>query len=401
VTSSLSGQQAFDAKHWEFVSSVDVHQPDRINAIPVDRAIYARSRPDLGDLRVTRNGQEVPYVLEASRAQNIVREEPATVINRGGISGAVQLTLDARRVDRHSQVRIVTDEINFRQKVKIETSQDNRFWQTARDDGYIFDFSQGDQHISALEVSYPVSTNRYIRITVEGWTKPNAIRDATLLYTESKPAEYDLIDSSTPEISADAQDRATLVLMDLGHSGLPHERVRLTIGPGYFHRAVAIESSEDRKEWRGVGRGTIYRVSGEEQLQLTFPERHERYLRLRIYNADNAPIAVQQVFVETVHRELKLAPYPVGGNYRLYFGNPRAHPPQYDLAMILSKQEPVATVEPAVREWKKNPDYEPPPEKRRPWTERNPGLLYGILGAATVGMMWMTLRFFRKTQHHR
>jgi hypothetical protein len=394
-------QQPFDATRWEYWSVIEVHQHDRVNAIPIDRSIYARSRRDLGDLRVTRNGQEVPYILEASRAENEVREERAAVINRGGISGAVQVTLDARGVDRHSQVRIVTDELNFRQKVKIETSPDNAFWQTVRDDGYVFDFSQGDQHISALEVSYPVSTHRYVRVSVEGWTRPNSIKDVRLVYEQSKPAEFDVIDSSTPEISADAADRATLVLMDLGQAGLPHERVRVEAGPGYFHRAVAIEGSSDRKTWLGVGRGAIYRVSGEESLQLAFPERHERYLRLRIFNADNAPIAVERVYVETVHRELKIAPYPMAGEYRLYFGNPQAKSPQYDLAVVMSKQEPVAEVSPAVREWKRNPEYQPPPGKQVPWTERYPALLYSILGAATIGMMWMTLRFFRKTQQHR
>jgi len=61
------------------------------------------------------------------------------------------------RAPSTAALRLSAAESNFRQKVRIETSDDNRFWLVSRDDGYIFDFTQGDRKLSVLTVDYPVS----------------------------------------------------------------------------------------------------------------------------------------------------------------------------------------------------------------------------------------------------
>src|SRR6185503_6492326 len=110
----------------------------------------------------------------------------------------VQITLDldkCKDVKQHSRIAFATNETNFRQRVRIETSDDNRFWLVSREDGYIFDFTQGDRKLSVLTVDYPVSTRRYLRATVFGWTETEAISGARSYYRVEHPAERYILDA--------------------------------------------------------------------------------------------------------------------------------------------------------------------------------------------------------------
>src|SRR5262249_52979636 len=147
-----------------------------------------------------------------------------------------------------------TSEENFRQRVQIETSDDNRFWFLAREDGYIFDFTQGDKKLSLLSVDYPVSTRRYVRATISGWTSPDSVTGAWSAYRFERPAERYIIDALTPERSEDPATRTSILTVDLAQSGLPHDRVRLEVDHSDFHRAAELEVSDDAKTWRIVSR---------------------------------------------------------------------------------------------------------------------------------------------------
>jgi hypothetical protein len=326
---------------------------------------------------------------------------PAGVLNKSVVPDTgVQITLDLEKCEdlkRHSRIAFSTAETNFRQKVRIETSDDNRFWLIAREDGYIFDFTQGDHKLSVLTVDYPVSTRRYVRATIFGWTNTDAMTSAWSSFRVERAAERYILDAITPERSEDPETRSSLLKLDLGQAGLPHSQVRLEAGHSDFHRAVELESSDDAKTWRVVTRGTIFQVPGEQSLAISYPERHDRYLRLRIFNGDNRPAPVLRVYVETLKRVFKFLP-PSAGDVWLYYGNPEARPPVYDLAAILSRQAPAQETSPIVGEWMINPDYRTPPGQEKPWSERHPALLYGVLGLAVVGMGLVTVRFLLKVR---
>ena len=53
---------------------------------------------------------------------------------------------------------------------------------------------------------------------------------------------------------------------------------------------------------------------------------------------------------------------------------------------------------PAMGEWKINPDYRPPADAVKPWSERYPGVLYGVLGVAILAMGVVTVRFLLKVR---
>jgi hypothetical protein len=268
----------------------------------------------------------------------------------------------------------------------------------ARQDGYIFDFSQGDRHMALLTVDYPASTMRYVRVTVYGWMKTDAVRQVWAAYRDELPAERDVMDSVVPERSEDPETKSSLLLIDLKQAGVPYDRVRLESEPAHYYRAAELETSKDGKDWRFAATGTIYQTASELSTGLTFGERHERYLRLRIFNGDDKPIPVKRVVIEVTVRLLKFPLAAGAGPFYLLTGNPDAKVPSYDLAAVLAREAPQPEVRATLLAPADNPGYRPPPPPVKPWSERYPQLLYGTLAVAILVMGYVTVRFLLKVK---
>jgi hypothetical protein len=391
---------ALDTSRWQYQAPIEA-SPGSIGvaAIRLTRDIYVRSLPNFGDLRVARDGDEVPYLIETRRGTVEDAEVEPAVLDKSVVAGnGLQLTLDLGHHSRHSRLRISTTETNFRQRVRIETSDKNRSWAIARNDGYIFDFSQGDRHVALLSVDYPTSTKRYVRATILGWIKTAAVRQVWSAYHHERPAEREVMDTVTPERSEDPKTKASILTIDLKQPGVPYDRIRLDSGPSHFYRAAELETSTDGKDWRYAASGTIYRTADESSDGLTFAPRHDRYVRLRVFNGDDKPIAVRSIVLETTVRVLKFR--SVGsGTFQLFTGNPDAKPPAYDFAAVIAREAPQPEVSAVLLAPAINPGYRPPPPPVKPWSERHPQVLYGTLVIAILVMGYVTIRFLLKVKN--
>ena len=395
---SVAAIRALDTTRWQVEAPIQVPPGSAgIASAKLTRDIYVRSRADLADLRVVRGGEEIPYLVEVRRGSVEFRETEPTVINQSVIPGrGLQLTLDLGSHIMHSRIRISTGEANFRQKVRIETSNNERSWAIARIEGYIFDFSQGDHHMALLTVDYPVSTMRYVRVTVFGWMKTDAVRQVWSAYRNEHPAEREVMATVVPEHSEDPQNKSSVLLVDLKQSGVPYDRIRVEAAPAHYVRAVELETSTGAKDWHFVASGTIYQTAGDSSDSLTFGERHDRYLRLRIFNGDDQPVPVNRIVLEDTVRLLK---FPLGaGQSYLFAGNPQAKAPSYDFAAVLAREPAQPEVRAVLLAPSANPGYRPPPPPVKPWSERYPQLLYGTLALAIVVMGYITVRFMLKVK---
>jgi len=381
----------FDAAHWQFLRTAEAGEAQQVCVLALDRAVYERARADLADLRLVRDGREVAYVLETLAGAVEETEFRAEILDRTVVAGAgFQLTLDLGRAARHNRLRIATAETNFRIKVRIETSIDGRQWALARADGTVFDFTQGGRSISVLTVEYPLSTRRFVRTTFFGWMKTDAVTDAWISDYRERAAVWQSIALARP--SRTEEHETSLVVFDLGAQRLPHSRMHIETGAALFHRACEIESSADRKEWRYVGSGVVYRFPDEESLTLSFPEQWDRYLRLRIYNGDDRPVPISRALFETVGRRVKFLPAAAGG-YSLFYGNPEAKAPSYDLGAILERRTQAAEIVLAAGPEQRNGAYQPPVPPKKPLSDRYPVVLYTVLAAAIVSMGYTAVRF--------
>ncbi len=391
---------ALDTSRWQYRASIEVSpEPSGLAVARLTRGVYVRSRPDLADLRVARDGEEVPYLIEARSGAVEDSEIEPSVIDKSVVPGrGVQLTLDLGQHSRHSRLRLSTGETNFRQKVRIEISHDNRSWAVARDDGYIFDFSQGDRHVAVLTVDYPTSTMRYVRATIFGWTKTGAVRQVWSVYHHERPAEREVMGTLAPQRTEDPKTKSSVLIVDLRQAGVPYDRIRLESGRSHFYRAAELETSTDGKEWRYAASGVVFQTADESSDGFVFAQHHDRYLRLRIFNGDDKPIPVQSVVLEATVRVVKFA-LAGGGPFRLFTGNPDAKPPAYDFAAVIARERPQPEVHAVILDPLANPGYRTPPPPVKPWSERYPQVLYWTLAIAIAVMGYVTVRFLLKVKN--
>jgi hypothetical protein len=381
----------FDVQRWTSRCPVKTG-PGVFNAITVDGSVYQSSDARLRDLRVVHADREVPYVLKVLSGERQERILQLTLINKAAIRGVgVQAVLRVDAQAPHDRVTINTNRTNFKQTVRIETSDDGQKWGLVRRDGVIFDVSNPDQHVAGLSVSYPESTRRFLRITIAGWNDPSSLQSASVSYVREEPAIRDVAAELRPSVQNDAKERTTNLEFDLSFSR-PYDRITLKVGPGLFSRAVTVWSSTDRQKWSQAGGGLLARSATREQLTLAIPEQWERYVRVSIRNEDNAPLNVTRGRFEALRREVIFA-LKEQGEYWLYTGNAAANAPQYDLASVIpfDLRPGPATLGASER----NPRYQAP---QSPITERSPWLLTGLVIVLVPLMGWLAFRMLRQTR---
>jgi hypothetical protein len=381
----------FDASEWRFRRAITPAAEKGLVAVRLDRTVYRHWRPGGADLRVVRQGETIPYVLQTLRGAGGEKAIAVQVLDRGSADGRLEFTLDTGRRMPHNRVRIATGERNFRQKVRVEASDDRARWFVLRDEVWIFDFSEEGRTLRSDTIEYPVSTRRYLRISIDGWDASRDVTGAHVTFSEPGRTEREELAEPVKTIREDEKCRCTLVELDAGAPGLPQEWIAIETGAPYFQRAVEVERSEDGKAWDYVSSGVIARLPGEESLVLALPETRSRYLRLRIYNRDDKPLPIGRIRTLGVARQVMFE-QEASDAYFLLYGNPTAAAPAYDFAEALARRAPQELRLVTMGAEEANPGYRPPPEPAKPWSERNPALLYGVLFLAVTVLGWLSFR---------
>ena len=219
----------FSSPAWRYRRPLTVNSPAPVSQFTVDATLYRDSAASLDDLRILRNQTETPYVVTALTGSRQTIEPAATIVNKGYVpDSGVQATLDLRWHAEHNRLRIGTSLHNFKENVRVETSDDGRSWAVVQSSGVIFEVSRDDHNASETTVSYPTSTRRYVRLTIPGWTEPANLQTVWLSDYKETGATRDLVAALTPNVREDSKTQTTELVLDLGFSGQPS---RL---PGYF-----------------------------------------------------------------------------------------------------------------------------------------------------------------------
>ena len=394
LAAGLLARADFDPSRWQFRRAIAVDRAAPVASIAVDFGLYQSSRARLNDLRMLRDGSEIPYLIRTLSGSREEREWRPALLNKSVVPGSgLEATLDLNAHSTHNRLRIATRQKNFKQRVRIETSDDGRQWAIARDDGYIFDFSEADRHVSILTVDYPVSTRRFVKFTIFGWSDLEYLDSAWLTDYRSTSGVSDTLATIAASAAEDAKTQTTILTADIGFDGLPHDRVELVAGAGPFYRNVEVEASGDSKTWFFVGQGAISRTADRENLTISFPEQWDRYLRLRIFNHDNPPLPVSKIILTADRRVIEF-PATTAAQYWLYSGNPDAKQPIYDFAQTHPRDSQPLALTPGPQQ--PNPTYRPPPPPEKPWTDRHPTILYTVLITAILVMGALAARFLFK-----
>jgi hypothetical protein len=118
---------AFSPERWLYRQKVEV--AGAVTRVTLDPGFYENALVDLRDLRVVRDGVEVPYLWREAQAVREGGEVAVRVVNKETRGGSLSVTLEfvGKRV-LHNEVRLEVSRSEFRSEVKIEGSDDGRVW---------------------------------------------------------------------------------------------------------------------------------------------------------------------------------------------------------------------------------------------------------------------------------
>lgn len=390
---------------WRWEGEVEVKEGAEFAALKLGRAMYERSGSEFRDLRIVGpDGKEVGWTWadrgaggsgarrwhDAGRLLNLVTTP----------GGALQFVAEARRSEGpHHGVRLDVREPEFQRRVLVETGDDLRNWDVAARGSVVRLVVEG-QKLESVRVSYPASTRRYVRMTVEDWPDPKTLVAVEVDSRVEVEQEWTVLgrleglkrseQRAHPEAPVRVGRSEWAFSMDLPpfHGG----RLVVETPSALFARSATVGSSADGEEWRESGSGMLYRAAGKESLEVELGRVYPRRMRLSLTEWDNPALEIAAVRLEAPVRRV-VFPARVAGRYRVYLGKEGARMPDYDVGAVLARSAGVTPVAVEVGAWAENPEYVPP---AKPVSERWPWLLPGVLGLAVVVMGWWAWGLLRR-----
>lgn len=405
----------FTSSQWQYRAPIVVTTQSGKAAsveLVLNDVVYQHANNTLSDLRIMRDVTEVPYVMTKSaprRQQEVYR---ARIFNKGSVPGestTFMVDVGSNGIF-HNQLHIDTTSHNFTRQVEVRGSTDATNWVVLERAARVYDFtidntsaSRGSS-VQETTVYYPETTYRYLQINIiDRGEAPLVIGGAQIRREVSVPAKRVPYATTIVEQHEDPEHQATVLAVDMLARGIPTDQMNLDIAGGNFQRSVALEGSDDQKQWSPVlFRDAIFsfdtsKFSGS-KTTIDYPESHYRYFRLTIFNKDNAPLQVRSVLAQGYIRTLVFEGTPTTA-YTLYYGNPKARYPEYDLEKYIDYMDSTVRHGATVGNEQLNPEFKAPPVPVVPFTERYPGLLLATLLLMVLVIAGLLVKVLKSAKH--
>jgi hypothetical protein len=364
------------------------------NCAVIDPQIFPLAAPSLKDLRLYRDGHEIPYAITLSEPQQ--PDSDIAIVRNLGLRGR-NIVFDVEMPTRpYTEITLDLAGQDFLATATISGTRDPNYSnQTRLGEFTLFDLTS--QHLARnttlhlqetslpyvhIELSVsPATGNRSFTATpemVQGVTVPPS-REAQSLYTTAATV--------TTITQLGRQSVASFVLP----KRIPVERVSFDLAPTYkanFSRDVRIS---DRLEGTNPVSeslaGTILRVhltqAGREirHEQLTVPAilgsnmQSAATVEVAVENGDDTPLPITTIRLEMRQRKICFD-VPNAETLTLFYGDPALNAPQYDYARLFTLSDAMRTAQLGPEQL--NPRYRDRPDSR-PFTDRYPHLLWIVL----------------------
>lgn len=411
VTALSAGELPKEWRHWSHFRAIEAPViPDEtagssaLVRVALPEELFREARSDLADLRILgSDGRDIGYVVfERGRGPNT--EWRATeLVDVGFVPGQyTQVVADAGEDDAlHNRVEVTlpTADEEFFTWVEIWASPDLETWRLVRAKAPLYRFRQKGFG-RTISLDYPRTRDRWLRLRLlEGNQEipVERLRVAERVGDESELVDLRRVLARSPR-SAENESwwEPTGPLPDV-----PIAAIRVESARKAFHRPLKVSVSDDGKMWRQIGQGQVYRYSDQQpeaiepdvarqSLQIDVRNTAAPYWRVTVLDRDDPPIEDLAVFLQQ-NRRYVVFRAAAGSTYSLAYGNPRADPPEYEIAELTSRDALAAArllelgAEQVNMAWKSS----------EPFTERHPVLMWAMLLLAIAvlgGLAFKALR---------
>jgi hypothetical protein len=404
-----------DPQYFRYQRSIIVADGAAQSCAVVDPQVFPHGAASLKDLRLYKNGREVPYAITLSVPQQ-VDSETAQVRNLGLRGRNIVFDLE---MPNRSYTEIVLDLAgqDFLATATVSGTRDPNYSdQTRLGEFTLFDLT--GQHLSRNTTIHLQETSMpylHIELAVSAaagarnfTVTPDMVRGVTVPPSRDAQSLYTTAVATTNIVQRGRQSVATFSLPQR----IPVERVSFDIAPDYkanFSRDVRVSDRPDgAKEAASENlAGTISRVhltqAGREirQEQLSVPTilgsnmQSTATVEVAIENGDDSPLPIKAVRLEMRQRKICFDD-SAGQRLTLFYGDSALAAPQYDYARLFTPSETMREAQLGPEEL--NPVFRARPDTR-PLTDRHPHLLWIVLLAVVCILAVVAIRS-SKTVHH-
>ena len=372
---ALAGAVAVDPADFRYVRSLVPARPAQVLTIEPDERMLAHTKPSFDDVRVLdARGAQVPWRRAPER---LSPPRPVRVLNSGREGRLAVALVDLgprRRV--YDRIELDLPDSGFVGRVTVLGADRRRGTFTRLSRTGIYDIS-GASHARSTTAVFPASDFRFLRLRATGVSR---IAGATVSGTTERPRQ---VPRRARVAGRFATGRASVFVVDLAFAGVPVEEVSISSSKRVYERGVAVAGRNAAAlGWSPLARARIFRFPGSRSAPIALFSRY-RYLRVTIFNGDDAPLANVRIVARGPSEALLLEPgHP--GPFQLLYGGPSVGAPSYEFARLPAPESSVprpASLGPE----RLNARFEPPADTRD-FFERHDWVVEAALalGAAVV-----------------
>lgn len=378
--------------YFKYVRGIEAVSPSHQQYVVVDEALWQHARPDLADLRLYAGQTEVPYALTIERGSSQTEQKEVRILQPGVISGKTQFFLDMAGLAEYDRIELNLDTTNFVAKVRVEGQDDlrGRKW-VALSNSILYDLSD-DRLGRNTTLRLPLTTYRFLRITLDGPVQPADVISAVAHVREEEKEIWRTISSQPKQ---EQQNKDTVITFSVPRN-VPVDRLVFAIDPAQanFQREVELEKDKDIPLTSGqISHVHMVRHGQKidsEQTNLDLGGIAVETLKVIVHNGDDPPLKITAVHLEQYERRIYFKGSPA---IALYYGDEKLDAPEYDYAKLFQKE---ANASPAqLLPEQTNNAYTGRPDER-PWSERYPAVLWGAIIAAVVILGVVALRSMKR-----
>jgi len=380
--------------NWQFFKEIPAQQPG-FALVQLDSETMQNCQTTFADIRVTdQNGKEIASQV-VQPGQNLV-VQTVSLLNAINYPDHTSITIDMGPNHRPHNRLDLSIEMNktdaYLREVEIMASDDAYTWGKLGS-GKIFAY----QYQQYNQITYPTSTMRYLQVNIKNQAgeSPLRVSSAQLLFLAGNIYVGQALPAA---VLSERTDRTTTTLVvDLGVPNYMVTEVEIRASDRNFDRNITITTGakvevNGQEEHLAAERIIAYDWNNYNLTKDRVNVYHfsQRYLIISILNQDSPALDIQGI---SVYGATPYVLAEVAAPSILWYGNPQATAPLYDLkqfADLISKTDlPLQVVGPQ----QLNPAYQPP---LVPWTERNKWLLDAAVIFVAAGFAALILRKLRQ-----
>jgi len=311
--------------------------------LPLD--VYAHLRSDFSDVRIfarSADGQisEAPYMLTQKDDEWKKQKVDFELLNKSFDGKGHYFTFALPEKKTINEIDLKFQQNNFDWKVQLEGSHNQKEWFTILQDYQIISIENERMDYSYSKLEFDKSNYPYYRVLVKGKDKPE-LRSATIFNIDFEPGIFREYSDFTFEVEELPEKKQTKVLLVFPQP-VPITQFEIEVDEEYdFYRKMQTWYKKDSVESE-LGWSSRYDFLGTSSLnsieKSIFPIREvwSDELKIRIDNEDNKPLNIEGFKVRGPIHNL-VARFDDPSTYHLYYGNPNARKPKYDIARFADK----------------------------------------------------------------